>query len=83
MGINNTRAAVSTEPKGKDMDKRLGGYRGKRDFRKTSEPSGGKTGTRRSRVFVVQEHDASNHHYDFRLAIDGVLKSWAVPSRNQ
>ena len=61
-----------------DKDK-LERYRGKRDFEKTSEPGGGKKGSKRSRVFVIQEHDASNLHYDFRLAIDGVLKSWAVP----
>ncbi len=51
-------------------------YRDKRDFRKTDEPQGG---TGRDHVFVVQKHDASHLHYDFRLAVDGVLKSWAVP----
>lgn len=60
-------------------DKKLEGYRSKRDFRKTSEPGGAKAGSGRSRVFVIQKHDASNLHYDFRLAVDGVLKSWAVP----
>jgi DNA ligase D-like protein (predicted 3'-phosphoesterase) len=56
-------------------------YREKRDFRKTHEPQGepadDKTG--RKPVFVIQEHDASSHHFDLRLEIDGVLKSWAVP----
>ena len=60
-------------------DKSLEGYNSKRDFRKTTEPAAKKAGSKRSRVFVIQKHDASNLHYDFRLAIDGVLKSWAVP----
>jgi DNA ligase D-like protein (predicted 3'-phosphoesterase) len=57
-------------------------YDSKRDFSKTPEPRGGK---RRRRddgdapIFVIQKHDASTLHYDFRLEIDGVLKSWAVP----
>jgi DNA ligase D-like protein (predicted 3'-phosphoesterase) len=56
-------------------------YRDKRDFRRSPEPSGGRGGKKKSKnpIFVIQEHDASSHHYDFRLEIDGVLKSWAVP----
>ena len=52
-------------------------YRRKRDFAATPEPSEG--GRRGDRIFVVQLHHASHRHYDFRLELDGVLKSWAVP----
>lgn len=53
-------------------------YKEKRDFRRTREPSGGGRRSGRPR-FVIQKHDASSLHYDFRLEIDGVLVSWAVP----
>ena len=55
-------------------------YRQKRDFRVTPEPAG-KVGARRSRklAFVIQKHAASRLHYDFRLELNGVLLSWAVP----
>ena len=67
--------------------KKLAEYQRKRDFTKTREPSGGgSSATRPARKkrapalrFVVQKHEASHLHFDFRLELDGVMKSWAVP----
>jgi bifunctional non-homologous end joining protein LigD len=61
------------------MPNNLSIYRAKRDFKKTVEPSGDasvKTSNRRR--FVIQKHDATRLHYDLRLELDGVFKSWAV-----
>ena len=55
-------------------------YNSKRDFSKTKEPQGGKDkGNPENPSFVIQKHDATNLHYDFRLEIGGTLKSWSVP----
>ncbi|MEO6734087.1 MAG: DNA polymerase ligase N-terminal domain-containing protein [Ferruginibacter sp.] len=54
-------------------------YVSKRDFTKTSEPKAGKATDKNKLMFVIQKHDATRLHYDFRLEMDGVLKSWAVP----
>lgn len=69
-------------------DDSLRQYRSMRDFRKTPEPSG-QAGADRPKlddekegshpIFVIQQHQASSLHWDFRLEADGVLKSWAVP----
>jgi bifunctional non-homologous end joining protein LigD len=56
----------------------LSRYKQKRDLNKSPEPVGGKASGNKLR-FVVQKHDARRLHYDFRLEMDGVLKSWAVP----
>lgn len=56
----------------------LGDYLGKRDFSKTPEPGDNKA-EELGGSFVVQEHNARQHHFDFRLEKEGVLKSWAVP----
>ncbi len=65
-----------------DREEKLDKYVKKRDFSKTSEPDGRKAsieGSEERPVFVIQKHAASRLHYDFRIEVDGVLKSWAVP----
>lgn len=67
------------------MNIKLSSYRQKRNFKKTAEPQGriaensATINVSQSNIFVIQKHDASHLHYDFRLALDGVLKSWALP----
>src|SRR5579862_9165633 len=58
----------------------LAEYRRKRDFSKTAEPEGGTVrGRQRALQYVIQKHAASRLHFDLRLELDGVMKSWAVP----
>lgn len=62
------------------LDERLKEYERKRDFKASPEPKG--NGRKRGGdepIFVIQKHDARNLHYDFRLEVDGLLASWAVP----
>src|SRR6516225_8221446 len=76
------RAKASPAPRN-SADKQLERYRSMRDFAVTSEPSGAEsrgeeTGGKDALPFVIQKHDATRLHYDFRLGWNGVLKSWAV-----
>jgi bifunctional non-homologous end joining protein LigD len=73
------RRSIVPAKKGSTRDK-LVTYRRKRDFAKTAEPKGTSRPTRRKALrFVIQKHAATSLHFDFRLELDGVMKSWAVP----
>lgn len=57
-------------------------YKSKRDLNNSGEPKGNKTSEKKPHdkpIFVIQKHDASHLHYDFRIEINGALKSWAIP----
>ena len=60
-------------------NRKLSHYQAKRDFNQTAEPSGeNAVASSEIRRFVIQKHAATRLHYDFRLELDGVFKSWAV-----
>jgi bifunctional non-homologous end joining protein LigD len=59
--------------------KQLAEYRRKRDFSRTAEPAGGSEQERGTLAYIIQKHAASHLHFDLRLELDGVMKSWAVP----
>lgn len=81
-GAKTARATKATAPK-----RALTEYRRKRDFSRTAEPAGDEPGAKAPKPsrgakplrFVVQKHAASHLHFDLRLELDGVMKSWAVP----
>ncbi|EIZ78488.1 DNA ligase D [Novosphingobium sp. Rr 2-17] len=66
----NTGTAKTADP--------LATYNAKRDFAKTAEPAGKQAQSQAGNLFIVQKHAATRLHWDFRLEVDGVLKSWAV-----
>src|SRR5580704_14878541 len=70
---------MAKRPTKKLPAKKLEEYQRKRQFDRTPEPPADAGASRKDGTFVVQKHAATRLHYDFRLAIDGVLKSWAVP----
>jgi len=74
-----TRSSVGHEPRKAKAVHPLERYWAKRDFSKTREPRGDHTAPGEALSFVIQKHAASRLHYDFRLELDGVLVSWAVP----
>ncbi len=63
----------------KSVKEHLEDYYDKRDIDRSPEPKGEKKSTEGKPIFVIQKHDASSLHYDFRLEVDGVLKSWVIP----
>jgi bifunctional non-homologous end joining protein LigD len=74
-----TKKAAPTSKVAAAAEPQLTEYRRKRDFTRTEEPAGGKARTGKKLAFVIQKHAASHLHYDLRLELDGVMKSWAVP----
>jgi DNA ligase D-like protein (predicted 3'-phosphoesterase) len=60
-------------------ERKLKEYRKKPDFTKTNEPSGNSNNKGKMPRFVIQKHDATNLHYDLRLEMDEILKSWTIP----
>jgi len=82
MSIRDTKSVSSAQSAVKLRPMGLKKYKAKRDFSKTAEPKGGKPLPKQVRGasrFAIQKHNASRLHYDFRLQMEGVLKSWALP----
>jgi bifunctional non-homologous end joining protein LigD len=78
-GRKTARKSTPPKPKGGSAGP-LAEYNAKRDFTRTAEPAGKVPNARTKTLhFVIQKHAASHLHYDFRLELDGVMKSWAVP----
>jgi bifunctional non-homologous end joining protein LigD len=77
------QSTSASDAEGKGVAKgKLARYRAKRDFKSTTEPTGKRAVARSSRLrFVIQKHAARRLHYDLRLELDGVFKSWAVTKR--
>jgi bifunctional non-homologous end joining protein LigD len=78
-GPRKSSSDTKSVKRGRSTQGQLAEYRSKRDFRRTAEPEGGKTRKAHKLAFVIQKHAASHLHYDLRLELDGVMKSWAVP----
>ena len=81
-----TRKQVAPASSSGLVDEQLERYRSMRDFGKTAEPSGKAnpaSAPAGAFPFVIQKHAATRLHYDFRLGLHGVLKSWAVTKRAQ
>jgi DNA ligase D-like protein (predicted 3'-phosphoesterase) len=79
LGLVSSFRAVHVGEKGMPRNDSLQEYFEKRDFTRTREPKESHRGPSDRPIFVIQKHDASTLHYDFRLEVNGVLKSWAVP----
>ena len=73
-----TKSAKATQSTPR-AESQLEEYRRKRDFSRTREPRGRSVRPKQKLAFVIQKHAASHLHYDLRLELDGVMKSWAVP----
>ena len=76
------RRSTPAQSKAPSKSAGLAGYQAKRDFARTPEPRAkvaGKPPAKQAQLFVIQKHAARNLHYDFRLEMEGVLRSWAVP----
>lgn len=74
------KTATTSKPASPNVRESLATYRSKRDFEVTAEPSGDKpVRSGKALAFVIQKHEASHLHFDLRLEVDGVMKSWAVP----